>query len=81
MIDKSNVGDKVAKIEKEMRLDSEDDSLTFETGEKLELIAYDDEAERDGKQTTVYTIGRDESESFRISDEQIRKLDMIELIK
>lgn len=81
MIDKSNVGDKVAEIEQEMKLNREDESLTFEQGEKLELIAYDEEAERDGKQTTVYTIGRDEDEAFRISDEQIQNLDMIELIK
>jgi hypothetical protein len=81
MIDKSNVGDKVAEVEKEMKLKREDESLTFERGEKLELIAYDEEAEREGKQTTVYTIGRDEDESFRISNEQIQDLDIIELIK
>jgi hypothetical protein len=78
MLDKSDIGNNVVQVKTTMQL--QDGEIRFEKGEKLKLLAVDEEAEREGDSTTIYMIGRDGDEAFRMSDEQIHDIDMLELL-
>lgn len=78
MLDKSDIGNEVVYVKTTMQL--QDGEIRFEEGEKLKLLAVDEEAVREGDSTTIYMIGRDEDEAFRMSDEQIHDVDMLELL-